>query len=321
MGLFSRRPEAVERGPRRRCAVRIAASLAAQQPQAARDARRQSRCDAPPLDPAEASKTRARRRLIGAVALGLAAIVFVPMLFDRTPVAPSDDIALQIPDRDTPFEGRRGVPDPARGPLRPAADLPVVPPPRRRPRRRAHAVATARGSPAGSDGRDDRDAGTGAEDRHAGREGTPRSDRRSRSRPSAAKPTRPQPADRDGAATSTPATTRGRSPRSKERPSAATAAAPAASSYAVQIAAFSAADEAQGCATSSSRNGLKSYTESVSTVQGLRTRVRLGPFASREAADRAKQKLKTMKLDGSVVPLCVRSRAPSRTPRDRARSR
>jgi phytoene desaturase len=49
-------------------------------------------------------------------------------------------------------------------------------------------------------------------------------------------------------------------------------------------------------------NGLKSYTESVSTPQGLRTRVRLGPFTSREAADRARQKLKTMKLDGSVVP-------------------
>ena len=79
-----------------------------------------------PLDPAEASKTRARRRLIGAVALALAAIVFVPMLFDRTPVAPNDDIGLQIPDRDAPFEGRRGVPDPGKTPLRPSSELPAT---------------------------------------------------------------------------------------------------------------------------------------------------------------------------------------------------
>jgi DedD protein len=71
----------------------------------------------------------------------------------------------------------------------------------------------------------------------------------------------------------------------------------------VQIAAFSAADKARSLRDQLTANGLKSYTESVSTTQGVRTRVRLGPFASRDAADHAKQKLKSMKLDGSVVPL------------------
>ncbi len=71
----------------------------------------------------------------------------------------------------------------------------------------------------------------------------------------------------------------------------------------MQIAAFSAADKARGLRDQLVANGLRSYTESVSTSQGLRTRVRLGPLPSRDAADRAKQKLKTMKLDGSVVAL------------------
>ena len=73
--------------------------------------------------------------------------------------------------------------------------------------------------------------------------------------------------------------------------------------FAVQIAAFSAADKARGLRDTLTANGLRSYTEAVTTPQGQRTRVRLGPFPSREAADRAKQKLKTMKLDGSVVAL------------------
>ncbi len=87
------------------------------------------------------------------------------------------------------------------------------------------------------------------------------------------------------------------------RGAAPTSADAAGRTYAVQIAAFSTADRARGLRDQLVANGLRSYTESVSTTQGLRTRVRLGPFASREAADHAKQKLKTMKLDGSVVPL------------------
>ncbi|MDQ2766792.1 MAG: SPOR domain-containing protein, partial [Gemmatimonadota bacterium] len=73
--------------------------------------------------------------------------------------------------------------------------------------------------------------------------------------------------------------------------------------FAVQIAAFSAADKARTMRDHLNANGLKAYIEPLSTPQGLRTRVRLGPFPTREAAERARQKLRAMKLDGSVVTL------------------
>ena len=55
-----------------------------------------------PLDPALPEKRRARRRLIGATALVLAAIIGLPMIFDSEPKPFSDDIAIQIPARDAP---------------------------------------------------------------------------------------------------------------------------------------------------------------------------------------------------------------------------
>jgi DedD protein len=53
-----------------------------------------------PMDPILPEKKRARRRLIGATALVLAAIIGLPMIFDSAPKPLSNDIAIQIPPRD-----------------------------------------------------------------------------------------------------------------------------------------------------------------------------------------------------------------------------
>ncbi len=53
-----------------------------------------------PLDPMLPEKKRARRRLIGATALVLAAVIGLPMIFDTEPKPLSDDVAVQIPSRD-----------------------------------------------------------------------------------------------------------------------------------------------------------------------------------------------------------------------------
>lgn len=55
-----------------------------------------------PVDPVLPEKKRARRRLIGATALVLAAIIGLPMIFDSEPKPLADDIAIQIPSRDKP---------------------------------------------------------------------------------------------------------------------------------------------------------------------------------------------------------------------------
>jgi DedD protein len=48
-------------------------------------------------------KKRARRRLIGAVALVLAAIIVLPMVFDSEPKPGSQKISIEIPSKDTPL--------------------------------------------------------------------------------------------------------------------------------------------------------------------------------------------------------------------------
>ena len=54
-------------------------------------------------DPA-ALRRRARRRLVGAVAIALTAIVVVPMLFDPDPKPLGSDVDIRIPAQETPFE-------------------------------------------------------------------------------------------------------------------------------------------------------------------------------------------------------------------------
>lgn len=45
-------------------------------------------------------KRQARRRLIGAIALTVLVVVLLPMILDREPPPPAQDIELQIPDKD-----------------------------------------------------------------------------------------------------------------------------------------------------------------------------------------------------------------------------
>jgi len=54
----------------------------------------------PGNDPMLPEKKRARRRLVGAIALALAAAVGLPMLLDSEPKPLAGDIAIQIPSRD-----------------------------------------------------------------------------------------------------------------------------------------------------------------------------------------------------------------------------
>ncbi len=80
-----------------------------------------------PLDPMLPEKKRARRRLIGATALVLAAIIGLPMIFDSEPKPLADDVAVQIPSHDKPFD--KNV-DKALPPLPlPAAPAPSEPEP------------------------------------------------------------------------------------------------------------------------------------------------------------------------------------------------
>ncbi|POR54695.1 DedD protein [Paraburkholderia eburnea] len=75
------------------------------------------------LDPTLPEKQRARRRLVGAIALVLAAIVILPMVLDSHPKPVTDDIAIDIPSHPAPKNAARDDEDTQAGvaPDNPAA--------------------------------------------------------------------------------------------------------------------------------------------------------------------------------------------------------
>ena len=77
---------------------------------------------------------------------------------------------------------------------------------------------------------------------------------------------------------------------------------PAAGSFVIQVAALSDAAKAKELQAKIASGGLKAYTEVVQTAKGPVTRVRVGPYASREAAEKARPSLQRLHLDGKVIP-------------------
>lgn len=65
-------------------------------------------------------RARARRRLAGAIALVLAAVIILPMVLDSEPARVSDDIPIRVPDRNTPYQP--AVSDPQQAPATPGGD-------------------------------------------------------------------------------------------------------------------------------------------------------------------------------------------------------
>ncbi|HEX4857737.1 MAG TPA: hypothetical protein VFV17_01885, partial [Usitatibacteraceae bacterium] len=76
-------------------------------------------------------KRRSRRRLIGALALGALAVVFLPMIFDSEPKNPGTargvrEISVKIPSKDdqAPLAAPSSNPAPALAPSAPPAATP-----------------------------------------------------------------------------------------------------------------------------------------------------------------------------------------------------
>ena len=81
-------------------------------------------------------------------------------------------------------------------------------------------------------------------------------------------------------------------------------AAPAAAGrFIVQVGAYGENKTAQDVRAKVEKLGLKTYAQAVDTADGRRVRVRLGPYASRDEAERAASKLKGAGLPGSILTL------------------
>ena len=76
-----------------------------------------------------------------------------------------------------------------------------------------------------------------------------------------------------------------------------------ANRYVVQVGAFADTARAQEVRVKVERAGLKTYTHVADTKEGRRTRVRVGPFATKAEADRAAEKIRRLELPATILTL------------------
>ncbi len=208
-------------------------------------------------------RKRARRRLIGAIVVVTAVAVGLPMVLDHEPKSVGQEISVQIPSPESGAFKSKVVPlAPDSKPQSRPAAKPEVAPPPK--------VATA---PA------------------------PKPEPPAAAKPAAKDVARPVPQEPPKPAAKEPA-----KPVAKPAVGDPSPAVPAAEAFVVQVAALADVDKAKALQDTIARTGLKTYTEVVAIAKGNVTRVRVGPYASREAAEKAREQLKGIGLDGKVVP-------------------
>jgi DedD protein len=174
-------------------------------------------------------RRRSRQRLIGAIAIAVLLVVFVPMILDSEPRSPRNEPVLEIP----PKENAPALPAPAAAP------------------------AKVDSSPA--------------------------------------------PATQPAVVAPKPGDTAAKPPQAAKTPPAA--AAPKLEGFAVQVGAFKDEDKLKQARDKLAAAGITHYIERRDTQSGGLTRLRAGPYATREAAERALAAVKAAALDGQVVPL------------------
>ena len=279
----------------------------------------------PEPDAVAAARARARRRLLGAtVLLGLGVIGF-PLLFETQPRPIAVDIPIEIPRKD----GSAALaPPPAVAPL-------VA------PMARASAAVVDDGQPltAAGQGAAERAAAVPAEiverANDQGRETASPISRPPASKPAAlaeaktataapagkaamlpapaSKPVPPaqaavpapaMPAADDGARARAllegqPATP----PAAAATASASARASPAGARVVVQVGAYTDVAKLAEARRKLEALGFKTYTQVVESEAGKRTRVRVGPFASRAEADKAAARVKSAGLPAAILSL------------------
>ncbi len=191
-------------------------------------------------------KKRARRRLVGAIALVLVVVIFLPMFLDNEPKPVSENIAINIPPAPVANELSADAEEPSAENPSAASSEPL----RFRPVEQAP------------------DAG--------------------RSRQTDTEPEASEPPQQTATASKRP-------PESKPAATQSTTTASKAE-FVVQLGAFSDAGNANRLAKTVRENRFDVYTEVVTTSGGKRTRVRVGPYPTREAAEQARDRLKARKL-------------------------
>ncbi len=273
-------------------------------------ARRSSRGDDSDSQSQDSLRARARRRLIGAVALVLLGVIVFPLVFDSKPKPVPSNIALDIPSQSK----APGLAVPASAPMLPAASSVSVPSGERAAV--AHAASAVAAAPAPVPPEPVVASKPAPQPIPAAPKPSPVQQAEPVVPPPAPKPPAPTPeqARQLASARQALAALEGKSPDqiSTAQAEAALAnkqhaaqedAAPSKARFVVQAGAFADAHAAQSVRAKIEKAGFKTYTQVVDTAQGKRVRVRIGPFATRDEAERALHKLQALGLSGAVLTL------------------
>lgn len=276
-------------------------------------------------DAVQQLRLQARHRLIGAAVLVGLGVIGFPLLFETQPRPIPVDLPIDIPNKD-------GVPPLQIPAQRTTPDLPALPPVDAVEARAEGSARAASGavqlnqpaaaklsertperspekapekSPERAPGRAPEMAPERVPDRSAQRVAEKTVDKAESKRPAPAAA-----ASRSTSPTSNPESARVQAllegkpaaskPGSASRPADGNSSA---SRLIIQVGAYADSKAAQEARMKVERLGLKTYTQVVETPAGRRTRVRLGPFASREEADRAAARVRAAGLSTAVLSL------------------
>ena len=220
-----------------------------------------------PAESVDAMRRRARHRLIGASVLVVVGVLGFPLLFDTQPRPVSVDIAVDIPDRANSKPLASASSATKQTPLSTGAGLDPKEEVVAKPEPKAESAVAAV---------------------------APVAKPEVKAEPVKSEPAKAEPAKVDvKAAEAKPAET-------KQAASDTKADAPR---FVVQVGAFSDEAKAREVRVKLEKAGYKTYTHVADTKEGKRTRVRVGPFTSRDEADKAAHKIKQLQLQPQVLTL------------------
>lgn len=281
--------------------------------------------------PSEATlpeKKRARRRLVGAIALVLAAIIGLPMLFDSEQKAVPDDIAIQIPSMDTPpasgaattsvpatpqagasssgtvsaaagLSQQEEIIDPAAAPKTGSAlaqaetALPVQP--KHEPQPAPKAEVQPKPEPSLEPKPEIK-----PEIKHEPKPEI-KHEPKPEPKPEIKHEAKPEPKPEPKHIAKVDETARARA--ILEGRTDTVAPQKTSSKVTLQIAALATQEKVAELQGKLNDAGIKSYTQKVTTQSGTRIRVRVGPFASKEEAEKMRAKLAQLGYGGTLVPV------------------
>lgn len=245
---------------------------------------------------ADLLKKRARRRLVGAVAFaGLAAVV-LPMVMDDEPKQQVQDVQIRIPGQDqaafSPKLNRQARSEAVEAPARPA-ERPPEKPADKAPEKvaeKAPEKMPEKGLEKPADKAPEKTPEKAPE--KAAEKKTPESHPEKVAE-------KPRPAENKVTEKSSDDTQRAAAILSGKN---VEASAPAAhGQFVILIGAFSNPGNVKVLQGKLGELGLKVFTEPLETPEGKKTRVRVGPFPNRDAAEKAADKMKRIGVNGVVA--------------------